>query len=83
MRAHLGSISIENVTVNVTANDRVKGTAAKVLSIVGSDPHATAVSIADQINMSERTVRRALKQLQNLGIIERAGSDKDGTWLVL
>ena len=32
----------ENVMVNVTTNDKVKGTAAKVLSIIAGDPHATA-----------------------------------------
>lgn len=78
-----------NDTINVTVNDRVndrvnvtvKRTPAKVLAIIEANPEVTAEDMAGQLGLTERTVRRALKTLQDQGVIERVGSDKTGSWV--
>ena len=54
----------------------------KVAEIVSSSPDITAEQIADALHMGLRTVRRALKELQEQGVIYREGSKKTGKWVI-
>jgi len=77
--------STTNVPVNVPRNVPVNITAtqSKVLSALKSDSRATALQIAEQIDVSDKTVKRAFSALKAAGLIERVGSDKTGHWVVL
>ena len=66
----------QNVPVNITATQK------KVLSALKSDSDATALQIAEQIGVSDKTVKRAFGTLKAAGLIERVGSDKTGHWVV-
>lgn len=54
-----------------------------VLRVLQADKHATAMHIADLLGVSESTVRRSLKQLKDLKLIQRIGSKKAGYWRLL
>jgi fido (protein-threonine AMPylation protein) len=79
-----------NDTVNAynTFNDTVNGTSKlsaiqqRILVSLLENPHATALQMAKQTNVSEKTVKRALSALKTANLIERIGSDKKGHWLV-
>jgi predicted HTH transcriptional regulator len=42
----------------------------------------TAKSISAELGISERNVKRNIKALKDAGLIERAGSDRSGHWVV-
>ena len=54
----------------------------KVVEIISESPDATAEQIASDMHVGLRTVRRALKELQEQGIIYREGSRKTGKWII-
>ena len=62
--------------VSLTLNDE------KVLSMIDIDGRLTALRIAENLGISESTVRRSFRRLRDLNIIDRVGSDKSGFWRV-
>ena len=53
-----------------------------VIGILKKQPHATAKSLAEAMNLSTRQVERVLAELKNEGKIARKGSNKSGWWEV-
>ena len=43
----------------------------------------TAKELAEKLSVNEKTIKRALIKLKELGIIERIGADKNGHWVVI
>jgi ATP-dependent DNA helicase RecG len=54
--------------------------AEKVLKLIAEDGSLTVSEMADQIKVSEITIKRLLKALKKEGKISRLGSDRKGTW---
>ena len=54
-----------------------------VLKLLVQDGRETAESISSKVDVSKRTVERALSSLQDKKYIERVGSRRDGYWLVI
>lgn len=52
----------------------------RILQILSNQPGRTAKSIADECEISPRTVERYLKALQLKGKLQRVGSTKGGMW---
>ncbi|WP_165252892.1 ATP-binding protein [Adlercreutzia sp. ZJ304] len=85
--------TVPDVTVNDTVNVTVKNPQtplrgkdsrnAKILELIARDSGITAEEIAETTAASVRTVRRALKELQDNGKLLREGSDKAGRWIVV
>ena len=73
-----------NDPVSDPVSDPVKITATgrKVLAALGKNPHVTAVQLAGQFHVSEKTVKRTLATLKAAGLIERKGSTKMGHWIL-
>ena len=46
------------------------------------DNSATAANIANQCQVTTRTIERTIKSLKEKGLIERVGSDKTGHWII-
>lgn len=67
----------ENVPVNL--ND----TEIKILELIRKNNNITAINIAENIDMTEKTAKRNLKSLKEKGYIERVGSDKTGYWKII
>lgn len=61
----------------------LSSSATRVLDTLAQRPGHTAASLADELGMSARQAQRALKELRDGGCIEREGSDKSGTWVIL
>ncbi len=58
-------------------------TEKSVLKLLVLDGRETAESISSKIDVSKRTVERALSSLQGKKYLERVGSRRDGYWLVI
>lgn len=54
-----------------------------VLKVLRTNGRATAPRIADVLVVSESTVRRSFRKLQDCGLIERIGSRKAGYWRIV
>ena len=65
-----------NVPIKISVNGQ------KVLMVLKESPHITVLKIAEQIRVSDKTVKRALRELKDAGLIERIGSNKTGHWIV-
>ena len=53
-----------------------------VIEILKKQPHSTAKSLAEAMNLSPRQVERVLAELKKEGKIVRKGSNKSGWWEV-
>ena len=73
-----------DVPINVPINDPIKISAngQKIISVLNENPHITTLQMAEQIGVSDKTVKRALSELKDAGLIERVGSNKTGHWIV-
>lgn len=47
------------------------------------NPKVTQISIANQLKISEKTVKRNINKLKEKGIVERIGADKNGYWRII
>jgi len=54
-----------------------------IISYLKSNPTATQKNIAEAISKSVNTVKNATVHLQELGLIRRDGSKKNGRWIVI
>lgn len=54
----------------------------KLLELLKLDNKISARIAAEKLNMSERQVQRLLKNMKDVGIIERVGSNRNGIWRV-
>ena len=75
----------KNVGTNVGINVGIKlnKTQSYVLKTIASNPNVTIEEIAREMQVSEKTIERAIKFLKDNGIIERVGSTKTGHWKIL
>lgn len=51
-----------------------------ILYLIGKEPGITQTKIAEQINVTTKTVKRRIAKLKAEGVIERVGSDRKGYW---
>ena len=70
---------------NDTINDTIKTTKSesKVLKQIEKNNEITREQLVANTSLSDSTIARALKTLQEKGIIEREGSKKIGFWKIL
>ncbi len=69
---------MDNVNVGVKLTKKEQ----EVLAAIQKDNTVTASSIANQCQVTTRTIERAIKSLKEKGLIERVGSDKTGHWII-
>ena len=72
-------MSKKNVGINVGINKTEKA----VLGILIGNPEKTAEEIAVEVGVTKRTIERTLVSLKKKGLIERIGSNKNGSWIVI
>ena len=73
----------QNVGINVGTNVGITKTRKRVLQCLLEQPDLTAKALAAKLGLSSRTIERALQNLQKANVIQRVGSRKDGSWLVV
>lgn len=71
-----------NVNVGVNVGVKLTKKEQEVLAAIQKDNAVTAASIANQCQVTTRTIERAIKSLKEKGLIERVGSDKGGHWII-
>lgn len=79
---HIQFIKYENDPVkakNDPVNDPVK---RNILQHLKQKPKANYSELADKTGYSKATIKRHLQELKKMGIIERIGSDKNGSWKI-
>lgn len=54
----------------------------EILNQIKMDNRISAIQIAKNIGVSERTVQRYIKEMKDAGILNREGSDIDGSWQI-
>lgn len=72
----------QNDGVNEGVNDGLNNNERAVLITVTENPTITTGKIAKIVGVSVSTVERAIRKLKAMGIIQRDGSDKKGSWIV-
>lgn len=80
----------QNFTKNADASPELHQTAAnglseneqKTLEILVKNPYITAEKIAAALGVSSRSVKNYFATLKKYGLIEYAGSKKDGHWII-
>jgi ATP-dependent DNA helicase RecG len=50
------------------------------MELIKLNPHITIVEIANQLNLTTRTIEKNIKLLRESGRLERIGADKGGYW---
>lgn len=54
----------------------------QILDIIKNKPSITQIEIAKILNVSDKTVKRRMKSLQDKGIIERENGKRNGKWVI-
>ncbi len=67
---------VENVAENVAENEK------KIVEFIRSNPTYSAKQMSDLLGLTQRTVQRYLKELQDKNIIKRIGPAKGGYWQI-
>ena len=72
-------------TINDTLNGTIKLTKneQQILNLIINNNQITREEIVNETNLSDRTISRAIKHLQEVKIIEREASKKTGSWKIL
>lgn len=71
----------KNVGVNVGV--KLTDTQKNVFELIKANPVITHPEIARTLSLSIKTIERATKALREYGLLEREGSAKSGSWVVL
>ncbi len=69
-------------TVKDTDTATVNDTQKQIMLLLQSNPRTTAKMIAVALKINERNVKKNIKTLKDVGLIERVGSDRSGHWIV-
>lgn len=75
--------ALVNTLVNAPVNLEGMKTTEAVLALVTQSADMTRKEMAKQIGKDIRTIGRAIKQLQEQGLLRRVGSDKTGHWKII
>lgn len=73
----------KNVSLNDGINVGLNESEKKVLASLIQNNEYTALQLSNELGISKRTAERSLSSLQRKGRIERVGSKKSGSWLVI
>lgn len=68
---------VKNVAENVVENEK------EILTYISLNPNISAKEMAGKLKLTERTIQRYLKSLQDKNIIRRIGPAKGGHWEIV
>ncbi len=73
---HIAYKEEEEPTRDVTDREKT------IIDLIQANPQITLAEISEKIDKSLRTVKNAMKTLQEKGIVERIGGKKNGSWKI-
>lgn len=71
-----------NDPLNEPLNELLNERQRKIVEYIGSSPKHTYNSIASSTGYTQVTVKREIKYLESIGILQRVGSKKTGNWIL-
>ena len=71
-----------NEALNEALNEVLTNNQKMMIDILSNNPTITQKEIVKRTSLSRSTVQRAIKELTEMGRLERAGSKKTGSWSV-
>ena len=71
-----------NEALNEAINEALTDNQKMLLDMLRNDPTITQKEIIERVSLSRSTVQRMIKELSELGRLERIGSKKTGSWIV-
>ena len=71
-----------NEALNEATNEALTDNQKMLLDMLRNDPTITQKEIIERVSLSRSTVQRMIKELSELGRLERIGSKKTGSWIV-
>ena len=78
IRSQMGQIN-EQINEQIKLSERQR----TILALISDNPSITLPQLANELSMSESTIRRELDLLQKDSVISRQGSRKSGRWIVV
>jgi len=79
-KQHSGAMSVQMSVENPRA---LPATAQRILSVIAANPEIRVLQLANQLGVSNRTIERNIKILQQQKRLERSGATKNGVWRVI
>ena len=76
----LGHFGGQNVLNNVL--DKKQSQYGEILTFIQHKPSATTVELASALGVSDRQIRRLIKDLRDLSVLDRVGSARSGFWAI-
>lgn len=71
--------NVTEVTDNITEVTKLQ---KDIISLIKNNPSITNADIAKELNTARETITRNISKLKSLGILERVGSDRKGSWII-
>ena len=65
------------------SKDKKKRRIQAIMSMIAKDSHVSLEAMANQLDVSVKTVWRDTKELKEQGVIERTGDDFSGEWKIV
>ena len=79
----VNKVENKNVGKNVGKKIDLNKTEIKIIDLLIENPNYTYEELAENIGVTKRTIERAFKTLQEKKLIERIGSNRKGSWIIL
>ena len=71
--------NVTEVTDNITEVTKLQ---KDIISLLKNNTSITNADIAKELNTARETITRNISKLKSLGILERVGSDRKGSWVI-
>ena len=72
-------LKVQNAPINAPLSELQM----QILKIIENDPWAPYENIATTLQKNRSTIKRNIQQLKSLGLLQRSGSRKKGSWIIV
>ena len=76
------TVKLPNLNFKASSNEALTDNQKMLLDMLRNDPTITQKEIIERVSLSRSTVQRMIKELSELGRLERIASKKTGSWIV-
>jgi len=80
--AKRSSVKRSHDPINDLLSDPLNETQKSITEILSANGAATYEALATAVKVSTATIKRNMKRLQEMGVVERTGGKKNGHWIV-
>lgn len=77
------SLKGHNAPINTPINAPLSELQVQILKVIENDPWVTYDDIAIKLKKDQSTIKRNIQQIKSLGILQRSGSKKKGSWVII